>query len=82
MGCVRRRDRACHDSPRHSIKVDDVAGILARGVMRLRDESCDLARSLRLMPSAGEADCHTPLSPASRASAGREPAPTPALPPP
>lgn len=87
MGRVRRRDRVCLDPPQHTNSVAEFAGIVARGIMRLRDKSRDSSShdptgSLRLMPDAGEADCHAPLSPASRASTGREPASASDLPPP
>lgn len=86
MGRVRRRDRVCHDPPCHLSSVNDVAGIFARGIMRLRDRirdsSCVPTRPLRLKPDAGEADCHAPASPAPQASTGREPTAGGALPPP
>lgn len=86
MGRVRRRDRVCLDPPQHTNSVAEVAGIFARGVMRLRDSardsSCVPTRPLRLTPDAGAADCHAPASPASRASTEREPAAASALPPP
>lgn len=42
MGRARRSDQACHDPPRPSSKVDDVAGFTARGIMRPRDKIRDL----------------------------------------
>lgn len=53
MARARRSDQACHDPPRHSGDVDDVACIFARGIMRLRDWARELSRdstrSVRLM---------------------------------
>ncbi|MBN2447612.1 MAG: hypothetical protein JXO22_12840 [Phycisphaerae bacterium] len=86
MGCVHRRDRVCHNPPQHTNSVAEVAGIFARGVMRLRDEARDLSRdstrALRLIPDAGEADCHAEVPPASGASTGHQPASLSTVPPP
>lgn len=75
---ARRSDQACPDPPCHSSKVADVAGIFARGVMRLRDRgrglSHDSTGALRLMTDAGEVDCHAQVSPAAGASTVHEPA--------
>lgn len=85
MGRVRRRDRACHDPPPLTNSHGEVAGIFARGIMRLRDNARDSSRastgSLRLMPDAGEVDCHAQVPPAG-ASAAHEPAAGRAFPPP
>lgn len=78
MGRADRHSRACGDYPPPMSAVEEIAGLFARGIMRRRDKGRDMSRdstrSLRLMPDAGEVDCHAQVSPAAGASTVHEPA--------